>query len=229
MPAAVKNPGIGDRGRGVLALGGDHQPVFYIVRHGATDLNNVSGRSVERIRGWADVPLNADGVQEAERLAAGLVRATPKPTVVFTSDLQRAHETAKIIAQRLGGLPVYPTQALRPWNLGDLTGRSVEEVKPMLAYYIAHSNEPPPQGEPYDAFYQRWSTAVRQVQTIAAHGAVPLMVVHSRNLLSLPRILSNGRDSIAPAGGPAPGQALMVVGNEMRPMPAGTVGLSRPV
>lgn len=225
MPA-VKKPGIGDRGQRVLALGGEQQPMFYVVRHGATKLNDVSGTSVERIRGWADVPLNQEGQQEALRLAAVLSQALPKPTVIFSSDLQRARDTAEVIAQKLGGLKVYATPALRPWNLGDLTGRAVPEARPMLEYYMEHSNEAPPKGEPYAEFYQRWAGAVHQVQAIAARGAVPLLVVHSRNMLSLPSVLSNGKAPIEPTGGPGPGQAVKVVGSEI--VPVGEVGtLSR--
>jgi broad specificity phosphatase PhoE len=92
-----------------------------LVRHGETDWN--SGR---RFQGHADIPLNDAGRAQAAELADTLV--TERLTAVYTSPLQRASETAMIVAARLE-LDVRPLQALREIHVGDWEGLTFEEVK----------------------------------------------------------------------------------------------------
>jgi broad specificity phosphatase PhoE len=92
-----------------------------LARHGETDWN-----SERRWQGHADRPLNESGREQARELAASLVgRAID---VVYSSDLIRAHETARIVAERLG-LPVEVDVGLREVDVGDWSGRAHEEVK----------------------------------------------------------------------------------------------------
>lgn len=62
-----------------------------LIRHGETAWN-----AIKRLQGHLDIPLNAEG----ERQAAALGRALQGETLdaVFSSDLQRARQTAKAIA-----------------------------------------------------------------------------------------------------------------------------------
>lgn len=69
----------------------DH--AIYLVRHGETALN-----ADGRLRGLADPDLNAEGLRQAESLAAAL--ASQAPSVIVSSPLRRAVHTASIIAQR---------------------------------------------------------------------------------------------------------------------------------
>jgi broad specificity phosphatase PhoE len=70
----------GPRGGTVLEL--------WLIRHGETDWNHDG-----RIQGASDVPLNAVGVRQAERLAARL--RDVRFDAVYSSDLVRARLTAK--------------------------------------------------------------------------------------------------------------------------------------
>ncbi len=67
---------------------------LWIVRHGQTDWN-LSGR----IQGWTDIPLNATGKQQARQLCE-YISGIPFHRI-YSSDLKRASETARI-------LTVYP-------------------------------------------------------------------------------------------------------------------------
>jgi broad specificity phosphatase PhoE len=92
-----------------------------LARHGETDWN-----SERRWQGHADRPLNESGREQARELAASLVgRAID---VVYSSDLIRAHETARIVAERLG-LPVGADVGLREVDVGDWSGRAHDEVR----------------------------------------------------------------------------------------------------
>ncbi|KAB1214660.1 putative phosphoglycerate mutase GpmB [Morella rubra] len=87
-----------------------------VVRHGETEWN-VDGR----IQGHLDVKLNDAGRQQATAVADRLSRE-PKISVVYSSDLKRALETAQIIASTCGGLEIITERDLRERHLGDLQG-----------------------------------------------------------------------------------------------------------
>src|SRR5690349_17795607 len=102
----------------------DEQPEglrqVYLVRHGQTGMNNATDTSADRIRGWLDVPLTQVGREEAAGAAEELSRVGVE--AIECSDLSRAQETADIIGEAVGVTP-RPTEKLRPWDLGDLTGQ----------------------------------------------------------------------------------------------------------
>ncbi len=72
---------------------------LWLVRHGETDWN-VAGR----LQGQLEVPLNANGRRQAQRLAERLGRdhALEPFAALYTSDLGRAVETASAVSQVLG-------------------------------------------------------------------------------------------------------------------------------
>ena len=135
----------------------DHDPwagdrSFLLIRHGATKLND-QDNSVDRIRGWKDVPLSDKGKKEAEELGQSL-----KGTVldaIYTSDLERARETAMIVANALGVNKLVVTKSLRPWNVGKLAGVKTTEALPIMAKYIREPTETVPDGESFDDFRER--------------------------------------------------------------------------
>jgi broad specificity phosphatase PhoE len=92
-----------------------------LVRHGETDWNRE-----RRYQGHADTPLNEAGRRQAHELAE-LLREEHL-SLVYTSPLRRASETARIVAERLG-LEARELEALREIDVGDWQGMTVEEVK----------------------------------------------------------------------------------------------------
>lgn len=94
---------------------------FCLIRHGQTDWN-LEGR----YQGQSDVPLNLVGRSQAEELALQLRGKGIK--AIFSSDLQRASETAKIIGSSLK-LPVITDSRLREINQGEWEGQLVGILK----------------------------------------------------------------------------------------------------
>ena len=91
-----------------------------LVRHGDTELN-----SRERYWGHTDIKLSEAGLRQAEKLRDRL--ATEKIDVIYSSELQRASETAKIIASR-HQLDVTTCAELRETNFGKIEGLTFDEV-----------------------------------------------------------------------------------------------------
>ena len=90
---------------------------FWLIRHGETEWN--AGR---RLQGWLDIPLSETGRLQARRLGAHLSGlSAPVFSAVLSSDLCRAHETARIATDHLG-LPVISNTGLRERNYGVYQG-----------------------------------------------------------------------------------------------------------
>lgn len=91
------------------------------VRHGESVWNHEG-----RIQGIADSPLTDRGRSQAVQVAERIAREF-SPAAVYSSALQRAEETARIIAQRLG-VPLTADPRLNEYDVGEFTGLTASEV-----------------------------------------------------------------------------------------------------
>jgi probable phosphomutase (TIGR03848 family) len=105
---------------------------FLLVRHGACD--GVGRVLCGRAPG---IVLNAEGRRQADALAERLPRLGIK--AVYSSPLERAHESAAVLATCLG-LPVALEEGIQELDYGDWTGRSLEELasSPEWRWYNQH-------------------------------------------------------------------------------------------
>ena len=105
---------------------------FIIVRHGYSVFNKE-----RKFTGQIDAPLDERGIEQAKRNAE-YVLANYKIDCIYSSDLSRAYNTVKPVADALG-LPIIPTKELRELYIGEWEGRSIAEVKQedpeALAFY----------------------------------------------------------------------------------------------
>ncbi len=92
-----------------------------VLRHGRTSWN-----AEQRFQGQADPPLDDVGRAQADEVA-GLLAAL-RPSVIVTSDLQRAAQTAQAIGER-AGLTVQVDARLRERSLGHWEGLTREDVQ----------------------------------------------------------------------------------------------------
>lgn len=91
-----------------------------LVRHGETDWNRD-----RRVQGHSDTQLNDTGRAQARALAADLASETVD--AVYSSDLARAYETARIVAEGRG-LEVTAVRDLRERHFGTWEGMTDDEV-----------------------------------------------------------------------------------------------------
>lgn len=92
-----------------------------LARHGETDWNRE-----HRWQGQSDTPLNDTGREQARALAEEL--AGEPLDAVYSSDLIRAHETARVVAEQRG-LDVVAIQDLRERSFGSLEGLTTDEIQ----------------------------------------------------------------------------------------------------
>ncbi len=124
---------------------------LWLIRHGVTDWN-----AQGRIQGAADQPLNAEGVAQAQRLAARLIGT--RFDAVYASDLRRARDTAR---HALPGAEVQLDPRLRELAYGVLEGKTWAELDPESSALARHWQEDPytrrvPGGESYQDLVNRF-------------------------------------------------------------------------
>ena len=157
-----------------------------VVRHGETVANKTG-----ILQGQYDTPLNETGIMQAHAIANRLKKR--KFDAVYTSDLNRAFDTARIIAEFHPGLQVIPTKSLREWNLGELQGRPYSELiveYPEIMNAFKKSGEVPPipGGENIDDFQKRIGSFMNEIAAanpgkkilfVSHGGAMQRMLIHT--------------------------------------------------
>jgi broad specificity phosphatase PhoE len=130
------------------------------IRHGETDWN-LEGRW----QGQADVPLNQRGWQQAIRLADSL--ANDSISVIYSSDLRRAMDTATLLAQK-SDTPVIADARLREIHQGEWQGLLVTEIEARYKEVFQKRKEKPmfvapPGGETVQQVCDRALSVVQEI------------------------------------------------------------------
>jgi probable phosphoglycerate mutase len=138
-----------------------------LMRHGQSEWN-----ATGRWQGQADPPLSDLGRRQAREAA----RAIGAVDAVWSSDLQRAVETAAIISADIGVGPVVLDPDLRERDAGEYSGLTRAEIEERFPGYLADHRRPPG-WEPDEHLLAR---ALRVVHEIAATvpGGDVLAVTH---------------------------------------------------
>ena len=154
--------------------------VLRLIRHGQTDWNVQS-----RFQGQVDVPLNALGLAQAQRLAMRLKGEPAEPLVV--SDLLRTRQTAQAI-EPVWTVQAQPSATWREQSFGVLEGMVAQDIAQQYPHewrqWLSYrSDYVPPGGESMQMLDARIRRAVREVVslceqlqapscTVVTHGAV---------------------------------------------------------
>jgi probable phosphoglycerate mutase len=167
-----------------------------LVRHGESTWN-----ATGRWQGWADPPLSDLGRAQAEAAAPA---AAPVDAVV-SSDLQRALETASIMAAVLeleGDVRVEP--GLRERDVGDFTGLTRAEIEERWPGVLAQGNASISRdarfGETVEALAERVDAALRGLASEFA-GQRVVVVTHGGVVRNLERAFGIEPDPLPNLGG----------------------------
>lgn len=93
--------------------------MIYVVRHGETDYNKIG-----RLQGTLNIDLNDKGIAQAHAIKAKL--ESIEFDEIYSSELNRAYETARIIADGRG---VVKDKRLNEINLGSWEGQTYEFLR----------------------------------------------------------------------------------------------------
>jgi 2,3-bisphosphoglycerate-dependent phosphoglycerate mutase len=169
-------------------------------RHGRTAWN-----ADRRFQGQTDVPLDDEGLAQAQALAAHL--RDEQFDHAFTSDLIRARATAEAIyTGRPGALTV--TEELREMHFGEWEGLTWDEIvarwpelnvknEKIPMHYTAEG------GESWDALCARIDTTLRRITALMAPDDRALIVCHAGVLHGIVRVLTQSDAHVgrfSPAG-----------------------------
>jgi len=150
-----------------------------LVRHGETDWNRQG-----RFQGQIDIPLNANGLAQAD--AAGAFLATVSIHRAYTSSMARPRQTAERILSAHPGVPLTATRGLVEIAHGLWEGRLEQEIAEGWPQLLADWKRAPhtvqmPEGETIHHVWQRslatWSTITAgldaaETALVVAHDAV---------------------------------------------------------
>jgi probable phosphoglycerate mutase len=132
-----------------------------LVRHGETDFN-----LTHRFQGRIDIPLNEKGKNQAQALALAL--KDESLTVIYSSPLMRAIETARSIMAFHPSTPLFEEEGLIEMDLGELDGKQAGD-------WISQHQE----------FYKTWRTTPSRLKM---PGGESLEEVQVRAMDTLERI-----------------------------------------
>lgn len=159
-----------------------------LLRHGETKLN-----SEDKLRGWEDVPLNDAGIKEAKDAAKELKDIAFDR--IYSSDLERAFETAKMVAKNHNLKPI-SRNWFRPIDYGSLAGKSLKDIQPILDDLTDKWKTDPtikaPDGESFEDFQDRCLGGLHAVINAASDGETILIVTHLRDCLLVHGVAIHG-------------------------------------
>jgi len=154
--------------------------VLILVRHGETAAN------IDQVwHGSIDTPLTPRGERQAARVAERIQLEFPDATAVYSSDLQRARNTARAIRNLLD-VEHHAQADLREYDLGSWEGKTFAELHHELEFFRHIRSNPdfaPHGGESPQSVAERLSAALRRIAD--AHPGERVVVVTHGGALSM--------------------------------------------
>jgi probable phosphoglycerate mutase len=160
-----------------------------LVRHGQSTWN-----ADGRWQGQADPPLSETG----RRQALEAVPAVGAVDAIFSSTLERAHDTAQIIAEGIGVGPVIALTDLVERNAGEWQGLTRTEIDDAYPGYLEEGRRPPG-WEPDDSLRERAMRGIGRIVEAVGEGDA-LVVTHGGLIYEVERSLGAPFERMANLG-----------------------------
>jgi broad specificity phosphatase PhoE len=161
------------------------KPDLIVARHLPTTQNE---RGISR--GWLSTGIDRKTAEPLAEKAAKALNAQGVDTLV-SSDLPRAEQSTKLIAEKMGGdVRTSATSRLRTWNTGDdVAGKPEKETIPLRQKYLKNSEIEMPGGESWDEFMSRFGTELHAIERRRAKGENVALVGHGHHIMAVPELL----------------------------------------
>ena len=145
-----------------------------LLRHGRTEWN-----AAHRIQGQLDPDLDETGLAQARAVAP--VVAALAPVLLLSSDLQRARQTAALVAEATGLEPSYD-ERLRECHLGERQGLTHEQYAALapaeFARFRAGDWDDIPGAETQAQVAERFTAVLKEAAAAIEPGQTALVVAH---------------------------------------------------
>ena len=184
-------------------------PTVLLVEHGETEFS--APGDDDRIHGVKyDLPLVPKGKAQAEK-AANII-ADYDVASLEHSPMLRSRQTAEIIGRKIGLAPK-PNKGLTPWDSGFASGMTHGAAKDLVEYYVKNPTETIRSGQPYDDWWETYSSALRKKLTDAEKtpGKVHVLGVHSSEVSAAPAVLQGDPAMVLKQRLPRSGQIAALV------------------
>lgn len=159
-----------------------------LARHGETDWN-----IAQRVQGTTDIPLNENGIKQAELLCGNLKRDNVNLCCIYSSCQRRALTTAQIVGSRYH-VPVKVIPGLEEMNFGVFEGHTWDEIDMLYPdelkkWQTDKRYHKAPNGESYQDLLERLFSAfdriMEEVEDDINSGRDVLILTHGTVIMSL--------------------------------------------
>jgi broad specificity phosphatase PhoE len=129
--------------------------------------------------GKTNVPLTKEGEDEAFELAEKL--REHNPSIIYSSPIKRAMDTAKIIGGALD-IPIRSAEQLDPLDLGEFVGKDTDEYLPDVKHYLENPEEEIPGGESVNEWAGKYIPFFDKFHQNKSNQAI-VFLTHGRNIV----------------------------------------------
>lgn len=160
--------------------------MIYLVRHGQTALNKSHA-----LQGRSDSPMNATGIEQARNVAQELAARGIEFDRAFASPLQRAVQTAHIVAP---GVPVTCDERLIEMDYGPYEGIDLTSPPPeVVTFFQDFVHNPAPEGmEPLPSVVARAGAFVEELRDLPGNTLVSTHAIALKGILEYLTPASHG-------------------------------------
>ncbi|HUT81492.1 MAG TPA: histidine phosphatase family protein [Candidatus Bathyarchaeia archaeon] len=155
-----------------------------LVRHGQSE-----GNKIGVLQGHSDYPLSEEGIKQAKELGKKLLRDKESFNAIYSSDLSRAAETARIIALETNFEDIHLDDRLREFNLGIFEGKytqfMTEEENEFLSSCWKDTAKRIPEGENVDEMVKRIKEAFNEIVEKHNQNETVIIVAHGGTLFHI--------------------------------------------
>ena len=160
--------------------------MIYVIRHGQTELNNVKA-----LQGRSNLPLNDIGISQAEETAAKLRNIGVSFDQVYSSPLDRACKTARIISP---GKEPEIDERLIEMEYGPYEGVKLSELpEEVMFFFKDFVNHPVPEGmEPLSDVVARTGEFIEELKDVEGNVLISTHAIAMKGILEYLTPGSNG-------------------------------------